>query len=105
MSVRSSGTTSPSRSSVFTRRGLSFTSGRSCFGRWGVLRGQNREPTPPARITAHLVIFGGRGFVICDAGEMCDFRVQLLRAEGLRQEISSAAFTCVALVVFLAGSC
>ena len=51
-SVRSGGTSGARRASVSASSGSSLTSGSSCFGRSGVLSGQKREPTPPARTTA-----------------------------------------------------
>src|SRR5512141_462831 len=101
MRVCSPGTIFSSLSSVFTRRGLSVTSGRSCFGRRGVESGQKREPTPPARITAHLVIVF-RGFVGRDAGELCDQRVEFLRAERFREKSRCAILPRFPLVLFLA---
>src|SRR5678815_3090779 len=51
------------RSIASQRSGCSLASGSSCLGRIAVLTGQNRDPTPPARITLHtspdsLLAFG-----------------------------------------------
>ena len=51
ISMRSPGTSGRSRSTASRSMGCPVTSGSSCFGRAGVLMGQNLDPTPPARMT------------------------------------------------------
>src|SRR5688572_33364664 len=80
--MRSGPTRETTRSTVSPMRESPEPRGNSCFGRSGVETGQKREPTPPARITAQSEGSGGEDFV--DSGK------QLLRAEGLRQEIRGA---------------
>ena len=49
-----------SRATASASKGSLVTSGRSCFGRVGVLNGQKREPTPPARTTAQRLTWPPR---------------------------------------------
>src|SRR5687768_8905175 len=82
MRSRSQPTKGNSRSMVSTIRDGPSPSGNNCLGRLGVETGQKREPTPPARTTAHRLDSGCEDFV--DSGK------QLLRAEGLGQKIRCA---------------
>src|SRR3954447_15977209 len=69
-SIRSRGTRPPSRSTASSAVELEPASGRSCLGCSGVLRGQNRVPEPPARMTAHLMTAGQRGgYPLAGGGE------------------------------------
>ena len=76
----SSGTRPRARSRVSRIRGCSPASGRSCFGLFGVLTGQNRVPDPPARIVTQRLGSGG-------IEEFVDSGKEFLGAEWLREEV------------------
>src|SRR5690606_32140450 len=80
--IREAGTSGRMRSTVWRMRGVSPAGGNSCLGRAGVDTGQNREPTPPARITAQRETSVGED--LFDPGK------ELLGAEGLGQEVAGA---------------
>src|SRR5215216_6421692 len=96
------GTSSRSLLTVFTSNGFAFTRGSSCFGLSGVLRGQNRDPTPPARITAHLIIRFFR-FFRCNAGNLRNQRIKLFWTEWLGEKCRCAISSRLSLVLFFAG--
>src|SRR5690606_1160887 len=77
--IRSRGTSGAIRATVSAIRGSGPARGRSCLGREGVETGQNREPIPPARITAQ------RGGSVRE--EFVDPRKESLGAERLGEEI------------------
>ena len=78
--ILSSGTSPRARWIVSRIRGWSPARGRSCFGLWGVLAGQNRVPDPPARTVTHRL---GSG----DIEEFVDSGKEFFGAEGLREEV------------------
>src|SRR5206468_7927397 len=105
-SVRCSGTSGESLSSVLVRRGWSSTSGSNCLGRAGVLKGQKRDPMPPASTTAHsrssaAVIVLAR--VVAHSGQLGGPRVELLRAERLRHEVGGAQCHRLPVLLLLTG--
>src|SRR5690606_6390906 len=79
MRIRSRGTSGALRSIVSAIIGRGPASGRSCLGREGVETGQNREPIPPARITAQS---GGSV-----REDLVDPRKEFLGAERLGEEV------------------
>src|SRR3954447_14708847 len=117
MRSRSGGTSGTMRSTVSRISGRSEASGRSCLGRAGVLTGQKRDPTPPARITVQRwgTVAGGGGVmpvlkrrpsaegrVVAAGGgraeELVDARQQLLGAERLGEEVGGAELQRLAAV-------
>src|SRR5687767_277760 len=97
------------RSSASRNSGGSLASGRSCVGRFAVLTGQNREPTPPARITHQTpVVLAGRWSLVAasitrirlvvhprprlvvNARQFCGAMEETLGTERLRHEVRRA---------------
>lgn len=81
--MRSSLVSARARSTVSVTSGRGPPSGSSCLGRAGVLTGQKREPTPPARTVTQK--WGSEA-----VEDFFDSGKQLLRAEGLRHEVVGA---------------
>ena len=82
--IRTSGARRDTASAI---NGLSLTSARTCFGRAGEDSGQNREPMPPARMTAQSSPSTG----VDSAGTACSAVTVARDPEGCEEKMDTVA--------------